>query len=142
VIAPTDFGYKGYTFNWGDHICAIFTDRDGVFDPDRTLDLIHTVLEDGRRAGYPTMRVGNDVSWLGNGRVSPEAWESFESRLTHAISPLPMVMVCQYDHRQVSGSLLVTALETHPTVILGDRFRENPFHVPASARSPDAPEFM
>lgn len=203
---PTDFGYGGYRFNWGDHICGIWADRDqqmevtgpyvsagiragqrclwvapeesaaalrkwlsdaggdlpsleasgqlllisavdfylkdGMFEPDRTLELVHTVLEDSRRDGYSTMRVANDVSWIGDGEVDPARWEDYEARLTHAISPLPLVMVCQYDGRQVSGELLVTALKTHPTVILGDRFHQNPFYATAATSGTDLPELM
>lgn len=203
---PTDFGYGGFKFTWGDHICAIFADRqqqmevmgpfvsagiragqrclwvappesaaalrqwlsdaggdlpsleasgqlllieavefylqDGIFEPDRTLDLVHTVLEDSRSEGYSTIRVAADVSWLGEGRVDAARWEDYEARLTHAVSPLPLVVVCQYDQRQVSGELLVTALHTHPSVILGDRFRQNPFYAAVGARGDDLPELM
>lgn len=192
--SPTDFGYLGFSFAWGDHICAIFDSRlqqmeimgpfigtgiraeqrcvwvspeesaaelrrtlsemggdlptleassqlliiseidfylrNGIFEPERTLDLLATLLEDNQREGYSTMRLANDVSWVAGGRVDPESWEHFESRATQEISSLPLVMVCQYDRRQVSGAMIVAALRTHPTVILGDAIRQNPFYVP------------
>jgi hypothetical protein len=42
-----------------------------------------------------------------------------------------MVVVCQYGRRQVSGEMVVTALETHPYVILGNAIHVNPFYEPA-----------
>ena len=114
----------------------------GVFEPERTLRLLSTLLEDNQREGYSTMRIGNDISWLKEGRIDAKVWEAFESRLTREIVGLPLVMVCQYDRRQVSGSLIVAALRTHPAVILGDTFSENPFYVPASAQPPGAPEII
>ena len=102
----------------------------GVFEPDRTMELLLALLQDNQREGYSTMRVANDVSWLYEDRVDARAWEEFEGRITHEISSLPMVMVCQYDRRQVSGDMIVAALRTHPAVILGDRFRQNPFFAP------------
>ena len=103
--------------------------HDGIFEPSRIMDLLRALLEDNRREGYDTMRVASDVSWLRGDYPDPELWERFEARLTREIAKLPLVMVCQYDRRQMSGSLLVTALRTHPPVILGDTFRQNPFYI-------------
>jgi hypothetical protein len=201
-----DFGYGGFSFSWGDHICGIFDShaqqmeimgafistglaaeqrcvwispppaadalrlmladmggdlatleassqllildqvefylRGGVFDPEHTVSLITSLLQDNRREGYATMRFANDVSWLSQEAVDPTAWEIFESRLTHEISSLPMVMVCQYNRHQVSGDMIVTALETHPTILLGDRFRRNPFFSPVPIGPTDSREIM
>ena len=192
TVDPNDFGCSGFRFKWGDHICAVFDDRDqqmevmgqfvsiglrasqrcvwvgrsasadrlrraledmggdlatldvsnqlvfisdvafymegGMFEPQRTLDLIGTLLADGQRAGYGTMRVVNDVSWLRDQRLEAERWEQFEVQLTHDVSGLPLVMVCQYDKTQLSGEMIVAAFRTHPVVILGDTVHENPFY--------------
>ena len=103
--------------------------RDGIFEPSRIMDLLKALLDDNRREGYDTMRVASDVSWLRGDYPDLELWERFEARLTREIANLPLVMVCQYGWRQIPGSLLVTALRTHPTVILGDTFRQNPFYI-------------
>jgi hypothetical protein len=206
VPDPTDFGYAGFSFAWGDHICAIFENRvqqmeimgafiatgiraeqrcvwvspeesaaglrqtladmggdlatleasnqllvlseldfylqGGVFEPDRTLDLLAALAKDNEREGYRTMRVANDVSWLTAGRVDVRLWEDFEGRLTQEVAGLPLVMVCQYDHRQLSGEMIVTAMRTHPSVILGDTFRRNPFYVPAGATASDGTQVV
>ncbi len=203
---PTDFGYSGFSFAWGDHICAIFESRvqqmeimgafiatgiraeqrcvwvspgesaaglrqtladmggdlatleasnqllvlseldfylqGGVFEPDRTLDLLAALAKDNEREGYRTMRVANDVSWLTAGRVDVRLWEDFEGRLTQEVAGLPLVMVCQYDHRQLSGEMIVTAMRTHPGVILGDTFRRNPFYLPAGATASDGTQVV
>jgi len=112
--------------------------HEGIFEPSRTMDLLGTLLEDNQREGYRTMRVASDVSWLRADSPKPDLWERFEARLTREIADLPLVMVCQYDRQQVSGSLLVAALRTHPIVILGDTFRENPFYLsePTDASGP------
>ena len=102
--------------------------EEGLFEPNRTMDLIATLLVDGQRQGYATMRIGNDVSWLREGRIDPARWERFEGQLTQEIAELPAVMVCQYDRRQVSGDIIVAAFRTHPIVIMGDSIRRNPFY--------------
>lgn len=114
----------------------------GVFEPDRTMDLLQTLLQDNQREGYYSMRIATDVSWLHEDRIDARAWEDFEARLTREISSLPMVMVCQYDRHQVSGDMIVIALQTHPTVILGDRFRQNPFFAPTPIGPTDTREIL
>jgi len=205
-VDPNEFGYAGFHFSWGDHICGIFDDRsqqmevmgafiatgisagqrcvwvgpresgdalrshlariggdlptleassqlliiskvdfylhEGVFDPERCLELLGTLLEDSRRGGYSTMRIVCDASWLQRDRIVPELWESFQSRLTQGIARLPVVMVCQAERRQFSSSLIVAALRTHPIVILGDVVRQNPFYMSGSAASVESPDIM
>lgn len=125
VISEIDFYLKG-----------------GVFEQDRTIDLLRALLQDNQREGYSSMRIANDVSWLREDRIDTLAWEGFEAKLTHEISSLPMVMVCQYDRSQVSGDMLVIALQTHPAVILGDRFRQNPFFAPTPVGPTDTREIV
>lgn len=117
--------------------------NEGVFDPDRTIGLISTLLQDNEREGYSTMRLGVDVSHhLSSERVDPDAWERFERQLTYEIAPLPMVMVCQYDRRQVSGAMIVIAMRTHRIVILGEDIHHNPFFVEATAPGGARPEIV
>jgi len=116
--------------------------QDGLFEPERTLDLMHLMLDDGRRQGYASMRMATDLSWLRRGRLDLDTWESYEMRLTEEIRGLPVVLVCQYDRRQASGSLIVTALRTHPVVILGDVVHENPFYAPGAEEAARPPEIL
>ncbi|UCC68886.1 MAG: MEDS domain-containing protein [Armatimonadota bacterium] len=116
--------------------------HEGIFEPGRTMELLSTILEDNRREGYSTMRVASDVSWLGDRSPSPELWERFEARLTREVSNRPLVMVCQYSRRQVSGSILVAALHTHPIMILGDKFRQNPFYLSDPLDAPGPREIL
>jgi hypothetical protein len=115
---------------------------EGVFEPERTMDLLRTLLDDNQRQGYPLMRICNDVSWLGTERVDAELWEEFELNVTVGVANMPLCIVCTYDRRQVSGSIIVAALRTHPAVILGTIFRSNPFYVPAGAGLSDSREVI
>jgi len=103
--------------------------HEGLFEPSRTMDLVVVLLDDGRTHGYDAMRVAADVSWLRNTPVDPDLWESYESQVTQQVRGLPLVQVCQYHRRQVSADMIVTALRTHPIVILGDAIHRNPFYV-------------
>jgi hypothetical protein len=101
----------------------------GVFDPDRMMELLTTLLEDGQRQGYGAMRVAADVSGIEPSKVDRGLWYQYESQLTDRIAGLPLIHVCQYQRRQVSGDMIVTALRTHAAVIMGDTMKQNPFYV-------------
>jgi hypothetical protein len=116
--------------------------HEGIFEPSRIMDLLKALLDDNQREGYDTMRIASDVSWLRDDCPDLRLWEEFEARLTHEIANLPLVMVCQYDWRQIPGSLILTALRTHPTVILGDTFRRNPFYIAEPLGASGPPEIV
>jgi len=106
--------------------------HDGLFEPTKTLALGGALLADGQRQGYAAMRIAADISWLHDRPMDADLWERYEQRVTHVIADAPLVAVCQYDRRRFPGSLIVTALQTHPIVILGDTLCRNPFFVPTS----------
>ena len=107
--------------------------HDGVFEPDRTMELGMTLLQDGQRSGYSTMRITSDLSWLRGWRVDEERWESYEHLVTQRMEQASVVAVCQYDHRQLSSRLVLAALHTHPIVILGETVCVNPFFSPPAS---------
>lgn len=200
MLDPTAFGYGGFSFTWGDHICAIFDDRvqqmevmlpfmtsglraaqrcvwigpqascrsfrtalagaggdlptleasgqlvvvdavdyyleHGIFEPARTMRLLQTLVVDGQKQGYATMRLTGDASWL-PGRVDQDVWEEYELHVNDALVDLPVVVVCQYNRLQATGSMVVAALRTHAIVILGDAVHENPFYTPVGGATSD-----
>ncbi len=102
--------------------------RGGVFEPERTIDLMLSLLGEGRGRGYETTRAATDVSWLGTSSLSVDMWAEYEIRVSQEMLGRPAVWVCQYNARQVQGELVMAALQTHPVVILGDVVKENPFY--------------
>ena len=107
--------------------------RDGLFLPDRTLELIFTLLEDGQRRGYSSMRVTCDHSWLASGPVNVDVWEKYEHQVTKCLAKVPVLGICQYDHRRCPGPFMLAALRTHPMVLLGETIARNPFFIPPAA---------
>ena len=105
--------------------------ENGVFEPRRAKDLVQTLLEDGQHHGYHTMRVATDVSWALEERLDAEAWQVAEAQATLDLADLPVVAVCQYHRRQVSGAMVMAALRSHPFVIMDGDVHENPFYVAA-----------
>jgi hypothetical protein len=100
---------------------------EGVFDPDRTLELAETLYEDSVKHGYTGIRATGDCSWAADGPVDLERWEQYEHAFTDQLAGKGAVVVCQYDMRRFSGAFIVAALHTHPVVILGETVCRNPF---------------
>jgi hypothetical protein len=102
-----------------------------LFNPARGLDLLRAILADNEREGYMGTRIAAEASWLGEDRVDPDRWEEYEAGISSAVADLPVVTVCQYTSRQLTGPMILTAFRTHPTLILGNSVRENPLFEPA-----------
>lgn len=103
--------------------------RDGVFVPDRTLDLARTLYEDSMREGYPGVRAAGDCSCAARGPVNPALWEKYELDFGEELAGKPAVVVCQYDRRRLPQAHIEVALRTHSTVIVGERVWQNPAFV-------------
>ena len=100
---------------------------EGVFEPTRTLELGRRLLVDGQAQGYETMRMASDLPW-----DEPRWWtrrfgRSTRAQVTKALVGMPVVAVCQYMRKHVSGAIVIAALRTHPLVVLGDTIHRNPF---------------
>jgi hypothetical protein len=101
--------------------------QDGLFVPARTLDLGRALLEDGRREGWHAMRITGEASFLRDRPVDVDLWESYERQVTHCIAGAPLVAVCQYPRCGLPGSLIGSALRTHPILVLGESIHQSPF---------------
>ena len=116
--------------------------HDGLFRPDRTLALGRALLLDGQRQGYPTMRIAAEASWLPDYRVDVGTWEGYELAVTQRIETAPVVAVCQYPARRLSGEAILAALRTHPIVIMGETVYQNPFFSPPVSSASGRPGVM
>jgi len=101
--------------------------QDGLFLPERTIELGRALLEDGRRQGWSAMRLAGEASFLRDRTIDVRLWESYEEQVTEYFAGAPLVAVCQYNHCGLPGALVDSALRSHPIVILGDKFYESPF---------------
>jgi hypothetical protein len=116
--------------------------QDGLFQPDRALALGQTLLLDGQRQGYPMMRIAADASWLPEYRVDVSAWEGYELAVTQRIEGAPVVAVCQYPARHLSGEGIVAALRAHRTVIVGETVYHSSVIAPSVRGASSRPRVM
>jgi hypothetical protein len=99
------------------------------FDPDSWLASFQQALESGAAAGYAHTRFLGQMGWAHRDAADDEDWFEFESRLNVALAGHHDAVICAYDLATISAGVVIDALRTHPTVILGGLLQENPFFV-------------
>ncbi|HET6405842.1 MAG TPA: MEDS domain-containing protein [Candidatus Thermoplasmatota archaeon] len=102
----------------------------GHFDVDRTLKTLESLLHARREAGYPQLRVTGNMEWA----LQPEAGGTerlleYESRVNLVSAQHRDPFVCFYDIHQFDAPTLMDVMRSHPAVIIGGVYHENPFYV-------------
>jgi hypothetical protein len=104
--------------------------KDGYFDQDRQLDLIETVLQQGKAEGFPLTRLIANMEWALEDKAGVEDIVEYESRLNYVLPKYDDPVICTYDLSRFNAGIAMDILRTHPLVILGGVLQENPLYVP------------
>ena len=105
--------------------------RDHRFDQDAMLASVEELIRSGASAGYTnTKLVGHHMDWVFADKPAVNSLLEYEARLNDLLSRYSAPVVCNYDLSQVSASVAIDIIRTHPLVIIGGLLRENPFFVP------------
>lgn len=81
------------------------------------------------RASSSTLRVCNDMSWVGSSQEPVEHVLEFEARLNQLLPDNKCTLVCLYDLGSIPFSMMSDILFTHPYVILKGELRRNPYYI-------------
>src|ERR1700730_6279407 len=104
--------------------------RDDGFDQDAMLALLEEVLGSGAAAGNPLVRFVSRVEPSLVDKAGEDNWLEYETRVNYAVSKYNDPVICTYDLKNFSASLVMDMLRVHPVVIVGGVLQENPFFVP------------
>jgi hypothetical protein len=104
--------------------------RGGSFDPGEMLSLLPVLLNKGRARGFPVTRFIADVAWVLNSPGAVDRMLDYECRVNLALPKAGDIVICSYDLDTVDASMVVTAMRTHPVVLIGGIVQRNPFYVP------------
>lgn len=102
----------------------------GRFDVDRTLKTLESMLAGRKQAGYPQLRVTGNMEWALDGGTSTGKLLEYEARVNVVSAKHADPFVCFYDVHQFDAPTLLDVMRTHPAVIIGGTYHENPFFVP------------
>ena len=104
--------------------------QDGYFDMDRMLGALEGAVADRQARAFPLLRGMGNMDWALQGAPGTERILEYETRVNFLSAKVPDVFVCFYDVTKFPASTLFDVMRTHPAVILGGVYHENPFFVP------------
>lgn len=103
----------------------------GKFDVDRTVKTLESLLTARAEAGYPQLRVTGNMEWaLLEQSGGTERLLEYESRVNIVSAKHRDPFVCFYDIQQFDAPTLIDIMRSHPAVIIGGVYHENPFYTP------------
>jgi MEDS: MEthanogen/methylotroph, DcmR Sensory domain len=104
--------------------------RDDQFDQVGMLALLDELLRSGAAAGNPLVRFVSKVEPSLVEKAGEANWLEYETRVNDTVGKYDDPVICTYDLRNFSASLIMDMLRVHPVVIVGGVLQENPFFVP------------
>lgn len=103
--------------------------KDGYFDQNRQIDLIQTILRDGRERGFPLTRLIANMEWALEDKAGVDDIVEYESRLNYILPQYQDPVICTYDLSRFNAGVAMDILRTHPLAILDGVLQENPLYV-------------
>lgn len=104
--------------------------KGGHFDLDGMLGMLEAAVTDRKARGFPLMRAMADMDWALIGAPGTERLLEYETRANFLTRQLQDCFVCFYDVSKFPANLVVDIMRTHPAVIIGGVYHENPYYVP------------
>jgi len=114
--------------------------RDGVFNPDRMIDLLQSETERALAEGYSALRVTGEMTWALRGLPGSERLVEYEAKLNRFFPHSRCLALCQYHQRRFQPDVLLDVLATHPIAVVGTEIYDNPYYIPPTDfLGPDRP---
>ena len=104
--------------------------RGGRFDLDAWLTSFEQLLQSGPAAGYTRTYFMGHMEWALVNLPGTGDLIEYETRVNYVTPRYEGPVICTYDLTKFGASVVMDALRTHPSVIIGGLLQENPFFVP------------
>lgn len=102
----------------------------GKAQGDMMLEEIGAAFQRATDGGAPLIRLLGNIGWSRPGWPEDKDILAFEAKVTGAAKLFPSVVMCMYDSKSLSGSVMLHGcFETHPLVITGNVLRKNPYYI-------------
>ena len=104
--------------------------RGGRFEQDRMLAFLQEALDAGRKQGFAMTRLVAHMEWAVGESPGVEDLVEYETRINHMWPQHEDAVICVYDLARFRADIVMDIMRTHPVVLIGGIFHENPFFVP------------
>jgi hypothetical protein len=103
--------------------------QSGELDSDKKSLQIRDFVKGASRTGFKGIRFAVEMTWTLGPDISAGQLEHWEATINTLFAPnFPGRIVCQYNRSRLSPEVILAALHTHPTVILGEHVCPNLFY--------------
>jgi PAS domain S-box-containing protein len=106
--------------------------RDGIFDPDRMIELLRNETERALAEGYSALRVTGEMTWALRGLPGSERLIEYEAKLNAFFPGSKCLALCQYDRRRFQPEVVLDVLATHPIAVVGTAIYDNFYYIPVT----------
>ncbi|MHC4469441.1 MAG: MEDS domain-containing protein [Planctomycetota bacterium] len=103
---------------------------EGRFDPDGMVALLRAETAKALEEGYSALRVTGEMTWALRGDPGSERLIEYEAKLNEFFPGSRCLAICQYDRRRFPPEVLLEAMRTHPSVLIGTEIFENFYYIP------------
>jgi hypothetical protein len=107
-----------------------YLDETGSFNKDKMLATVDHLTGAGRDAGFGRLRIMGDMGWVFTDIPGAADILEYEAEVNDVLSRNKQPAVCVYDIANLSGSMMMDLLRTHPLTLVGGVVQENPFYTP------------
>lgn len=104
--------------------------KEGIFDPDRMIQMLSEETARALDEGYSALRVTGEMSWALKGWPGSERLIEYEQKLNEFYPHNRALSICQYDTRIFEPEMLLDILTTHPIAIIGNEIYDNFYYIP------------
>lgn len=94
---------------------------------DEGVNYLQDLVAESQALGWPTMRITMDTAFVLTDVSDKTDWLRLEAKISYEINKMPVLLMCQYDLKSISGQFFINILRTHPFVIVDGAFFENQF---------------
>jgi len=111
--------------------------QDGIFNPDKMIDLLQAETDKALAEGYAALRVTGEMTWALRDLPGSERLIEYETKLNFFFPNSKALAICQYDMNQFDPELLLNVLRTHPIAVIGTEIYKNFYYIPPKELSKD-----
>lgn len=116
---------------------------DGTFSPVAMDEGLNNFYVESQQKGKRNVRATAEMVWALGAIPGVEHLMAYEARLNYFIPGKPWISICMYNTTKFTGSVIMNVLKTHPFILNGGVFMQNPYYEdPAKWLAENAPQFL
>jgi MEDS: MEthanogen/methylotroph, DcmR Sensory domain len=107
-----------------------YLNEEGAFDKHKMLAAIESLTRDAAAGEFTGLRIMGNMAWVFSGLPGAENIIEYEAEVNEVLARNRQPAICVYDTAQLTGSMMMDLLRTHPLTLINGVIQENPYFTP------------